>query len=108
MIDKLRERLVKNSEQFEEWHYLPAFRILPIKVQTIETILFDEFDGFGDESGPGWWTIDQFAIFSTGGVVPSTQSNQNLDAAATQSCYFGVEIRSVFVRIWPAVEDFHE
>ena len=55
--------------------YLPANRVLPVQVQTVELELFNELDDVGDKLGPGVGIIHQPAVLVALRVIPASNGN---------------------------------
>ena len=90
------------------WTYLPTFRVFPIKIESIKSVLIDENHGVFNETASGCWIVDHDTVFTSSRIVPSSQCNQNFDAVFLESHHLGVEARTVFIRVWPGIKDLHD
>ena len=96
---------MRDKSRFNQ--YLPTLWIFPIKIQSIETVFLNEGDCPVNETLPGRWIVNQLAVLAAQWVVPTTQTDQDLDTLLFKCRYFGVKIWPVFVSVGPWIENLH-
>lgn len=71
--------------------YLPTFRILPVQVQTVKVIFFNEIYNVINETFSSTRIVDKAGIFVTSGIIPTANGYQYLNSFGLVSSYFFVE-----------------
>ena len=64
--------------KFEVEFYLPAHRVLPVEIQTVEVVLLDELNDIGDELPSRAGAVNQSAVLVASGIVPAAYRHEDL------------------------------